>query len=75
MALLTVNPTFDAAPLREKFDLFFAALGRGFTVYVERKSRAREIAALNAKTDEQLAAMGIRRDQIAVYVFRDMFYV
>ena len=75
MALLTVNQTFDAAPLRDKFDLFLAALGRGLTAYADRKSRAGEIAALNAKTDEQLAAMGIRRDQIAVYVFRDLFYV
>lgn len=75
MALLTVNPTFDAAPLREKFDQFVSALGRGFKAYGERKSRAGEFAALNAKTDEQLAAMGLRRDQIAVHVFRDMFYV
>jgi len=33
------------------------------------------MAVLNAKTDDQLAAMGLRRDQIAVHVFRDMFYI
>ena len=75
MAQIAVNPTFDAALLRKKLRQFVSALGRGIKAYGESTTRAGEIAALNAKTDEQLAAMGLRRDQIAVHVFRDMFYV
>ena len=37
-------------------------------------SRRDLIEALEAKTDKELAALGIRRDQIAHYVFRDLFY-
>ncbi|APO87312.1 hypothetical protein [Marivivens sp. JLT3646] len=75
MAQIAEKSTFDASALRRKIDEFFSALGRGVKAYGAHKSRAGEIAVLNAKTDDQLAAMGLRRDQIAVHVFRDMFYV
>ena len=41
----------------------------------ETQSRSDRIAALEAKTDAELAAMGIERDQILHHVFRDRFYV
>ena len=39
------------------------------------EARARQISALEAKTDEELAEMNLRRDQIAHYVFRDMMHI
>jgi len=54
---------------------FFQAFGAAMTSYMERRSRADQIARLNALSDEQLAKMGITRDGIPAHVFRDMFYV
>jgi uncharacterized protein YjiS (DUF1127 family) len=42
---------------------------------MHRKSRMDEIEALNAKTDAELAEIGITRDDIPRYVFRDTFYI
>lgn len=54
---------------------FFQAFGAAMTSYMESRSRADQIAALNAKSDEDLAKLGITRDGIPAYVFRDLFYV
>lgn len=61
--------------LSRKIDEVFEVLGKSFSAYVERKSRAPEIARLNAMTDEQLARLGISRDRIVNHVFRDTFYI
>ncbi|SIO41521.1 protein of unknown function [Rhodovulum sp. ES.010] len=57
----------------ERLDLFFAGLGMGFNAYSLRRSRMREIQTLNACSDAQLARMGLTRDDIPGYVFRDLF--
>jgi uncharacterized protein YjiS (DUF1127 family) len=54
---------------------FFAWLGEGLNAYIDTRSRQREIAALDAKSDEELAKMGITRDRIVHYVFRDLIWV
>lgn len=54
---------------------FFETLGTAMASYMERRSRADQIARLNALSDAQLSKMGITRDGIPAYVFRDMFYV
>ena len=33
------------------------------------------IEALEAKSDAELSAMGLRRDDIPYYVFRDLYYI
>jgi len=48
-----------------------AGLARGFARWIEINSRADRVAALQAKSDEELAAMNLRRDDIVYYVFRD----
>lgn len=60
---------------------FFSALGfnrdalsRAVSRYVRRRCRSDQIARLNALSDAQLAKMGLRRDQIALHVFRDRLY-
>lgn len=62
------------ARLMARLDAFFTGLGQGMNAYIHRKSRSDEIDALNAKSDEELAAMGLQRDDIPRYVFRDIFY-
>lgn len=61
--------------LRSGIAHFFQSIGSAMVTYMERRSRADQIAKLNALSDEQLSKMGITRDGIPAYVFRDMFYV
>ena len=53
----------------------FAAIARGIETHGRAASRRDAIEALEAKTDAELAAMGLRRDDIPHYVFRDLFYI
>lgn len=53
---------------------FSAWFGRAFEGYVARRSRTDRIQALEALNDNDLAALGIRRDQIVQYVFRDIYW-
>jgi uncharacterized protein YjiS (DUF1127 family) len=53
---------------------FRAWFGRAFDGYVARRARTDRIQALEAMTDTDLAALGIRRDQIVQYVFRDLYW-
>lgn len=61
--------------IRAGFANFFQAFGSAMTAYMERRSRADQIERLNALSDEQLSKMGISREGIPAYVFRDLFYV
>lgn len=54
---------------------FFSAIGAGLVRVGEASSRARELEVLNAKTDAQLAEMGLKREDIVRFVFRDMMYI
>jgi uncharacterized protein YjiS (DUF1127 family) len=60
--------------IRAGFANFFAAFGSAMTAYMERRSRADQIMRLNSLSDAELAKMGITREGIARYVFRDLFY-
>jgi len=53
---------------------FFAAIARGISVSAAAEARFRRIEALNAKTDAELAEMGLRRQDIPSYVFRDLMH-
>lgn len=75
MAAPATNITFAKAGLRDRIDAFFVSLGQGLNAYARSRSRADQVQALNAKSDKDLAAMGLTRDDIPRYVFRDMFYV
>ena len=60
---------------RARANGFFAWLGEGLNAYMDARSRQDKIAALEAKTDEELAQMGISRDRIVQHVFRDLISV
>ncbi len=54
---------------------FWAGIAAGLNNYMNRKSRVDQVRKLEAKSDAELAAMGLKRDDITRYVFRDMFYI
>jgi len=60
-----------SAPHRNT-DGFWAGFAQRFEAYASRRSRRTQIEALEAKSDADLARMGIPRDRIVQYVFRDM---
>jgi uncharacterized protein YjiS (DUF1127 family) len=62
------------SPLRGTWDRFIAALERGCERMARTRSRRAQIEVLEAKSDEELARLGIARDQIPYHVFKDMFY-
>ena len=49
-----------------------AAMAMGFRMYGSAGSRLREIERLRAKPDSELAGMGLKREEIARHVFRDV---
>lgn len=63
------------APRRSAFSGFLHAIGDFFTLITESNWRVHEAERLQAMSDAQLAARGLRREDIARHVFRDMFYV
>ncbi|WP_172291857.1 hypothetical protein [Pseudoruegeria sp. HB172150] len=72
---ITSSATHDRKSVKAMLDTFFAGLGQGFNAYLTARSRMGEIEALNAKSDAQLAAMGLKREDIPRHVFRDIFYI
>lgn len=65
--------------LRPSFRDWLAGFGAGLSTMAEaaldRASRADRIAVLDAETTEALARMGLSRDAIPAYVFRDKFHL
>lgn len=74
MADFTSQFTF-ADHARSGFQRALRSIANGFEQYAKARSRVEQIEKLEAKSDAELAKMGIARDQIAYHVFRDLFYV
>lgn len=53
----------------------FKSIGAGIIRATEASSRLKHVEALRAKSDAELAGMGIKRDDIVHHVFRDLYYV
>lgn len=73
MATPNMTVKFVLGGMAERLDLYFASMGLGCNPYHLRRSRMRQIQNLNACSDDQLARLGITRDDIPRYVFRDVF--
>lgn len=72
MADITTNPGLSVfAPIKRTM----SAMIDGLISISENTARARQIEALMALSDEQLAARGIKRTEIARYVFSDVHIV
>ena len=61
--------------IRSGFRRSLASITRSLVKYGEIKSRRSAIEALEAKSDAELAKMGLRRDGIAMHVYRDLLYI
>ena len=71
MALSVIrNPLPDQ--IQHRLDAFFASLGQGVNAFMAAMSHRDEIEALYAKSDAQLAEMGLTREDIPRHVFRDL---
>lgn len=53
----------------------FRGIGDALITLTEANSRVRQAQALQALSDEELANRGLKRQDIARYVFSDMFYI
>ncbi len=71
MAHLTTPDT----PLSNPLAGLGRAILRGLVAAAEANPRVREADRLKAMSDEDLARMGLRREDIVRHVFRDLFYV
>ena len=74
MAVFTTNISATPARLRDWIKSVGAAFAVGFEAHAHRASRRDQIEALEAKTDAELATMGLRRDDIVQHVYRDLFF-
>ncbi|MDJ0827121.1 MAG: DUF1127 domain-containing protein [Rhodobacter sp.] len=54
---------------------WFAGLGRAVFVARAAEARVTEMERLTAMSDAELAKLGLRREDIARHVFRDILYV
>jgi hypothetical protein len=69
MAVHSTNVPSFAGGIGASIAAFFTNMVEIF--WMARTAEVR-IVALNAKTDDELAVMNLRRDEIAAYVFRDL---
>ena len=63
------------AGARVQLDRFFSCIGQGFNAYLESQGRVEEIERLSCKSDKELAAMGLSREDVPRYVFRDLIHI
>ena len=74
MATFTTNISEAPAALRGWLASIGETLLNGFEAHAHVASRRDQIEALDAKSDAELARMGLTRDQIVHYVYRDLYY-
>ncbi|WP_397544671.1 hypothetical protein [Roseovarius salis] len=51
------------------------AVSAGIENHARKASRRDKVEALERKTDAELARIGLRREDIAHHVFRDLYYI
>ena len=68
-----VNTTH--VPTSNPIATFFNAIMDSLISISETSQRMREVERLQAMSDTELAKRGLRREDIARHVFRDLFYV
>ncbi|GGB00298.1 DUF1127 domain-containing protein [Allosediminivita pacifica] len=64
-----------SAPSHSRIGNVFAHVGAVLTKMTESNHRVRQAKRLHEMSDAELAARGLKRDEIAHHVFRDLFYI
>ncbi len=54
---------------------FFQAIGNALVAMAEANPRMKKVQALQRMTDEELAARGLKREDIVRVVFHDVLYM
>jgi len=70
---MAVTTHIPAASFGVRLSAPFRAIGRFFVYSMENNSRIQRIRRLQAMSDEQLAKLGIERDDIVHHVFKDVY--
>ncbi|MDO5643841.1 MAG: hypothetical protein Q4G26_15825 [Paracoccus sp. (in: a-proteobacteria)] len=68
---MAIQLTQPVPGLREHLRGFFARIGQSLVHIMEVQARVDQIEALHRKSDRDLERLGITRDEIPRYVFRD----
>lgn len=68
-----MNPT-DVYPKAPLWTRLVAWAENALDEIAENNPRLQRVESLRAKTDAELAALGIARDEIVHHVFRDAYY-
>lgn len=61
-------------PASNPISRFFATLGNALVLMSTANARVRQVERLQSLSNEQLAERGIRREDIARHVFRDLYW-
>lgn len=72
MAFITDTPR---ASVFGGISKFFSAMGDHWVRAMNANARVAELERLSAKSDEELAKMGLKRQDIARYVFREIYFI
>ncbi|WP_417718890.1 DUF1127 domain-containing protein [Salipiger sp.] len=72
MAFMTATAHHEHQPLLSRI---LSGIGNALVAVGEANPRLRRVEALQRMTDEQLAARGIRREDIVRHVFHDVYYL
>ena len=72
MTANNVQISFAPPGLKQRIDYYFASIGLGFNADGLRRKRLPQVIALECKSDDDLAQMGLRREDIVGHVFRDL---
>jgi hypothetical protein len=70
------QPQIDVAfspGIEDRLDAYFLDLGLGLNTHLLRRERREILLWLNARSDAELALMGLARRDIPAFVFRDLF--
>jgi len=59
----------------ERVGDFFMSLFNSIDLAASANARIAQMEKLNAKSDEDLQKMGLRREDIARHVFRDIYHI
>ena len=72
---ITSAPFMSARTSLVQITAFFKSIGESILRAGEASSRIHRVEALRAKSDVELADIGIKREDIVHHVFKDLYYV
>ncbi|MCR9125770.1 MAG: DUF1127 domain-containing protein [Rhodobacteraceae bacterium] len=75
MAYFTTHSDARTNPILDAVGAALTSVGNAIVAISEANSKVRQAEALHALSDAELAARGLKREDIARYVFADSYWV